>query len=522
MSQPGPAPQPPEAERSEPPPPPRPNRGYREWPGRLWASLRAASQGGWTSASRDLAHWAAVAVPIGIVAGLGAALFFFLWKESTQFFLVYVVGLGYPYPGASGTQVVVWSSSFPRILLLPVVMTLGGLGAGLIAQFLAPEVAGHGTDETISAFHNRQGRIRTRVPYLKIFAAALSLGSGGSGGREGPTSQIGAGFGSWWAGLLHLSDRDRRIALASGLGAGVGAIFRAPLGGAIFSAEIMYTGDLEPAVFVPSIIASVVSYSVYGTFYGFGTLFGTPSDLDWVPLQLPLYVLLALVCAGAGILFVRLFWGTHTWFSALRWPLSLRVATGAGLSGLAVLVIYFLVPWQGNFAALSAINVGYGFVQAAMLGQVGLTTLVPLALAALAVAIVLRMITTSLTVGSGGAAGLFGTSVVIGALIGTSIGGLFHAVLPNLVDVGAISAFAIVGMMTFFGGISKAPLAVLVMAVEMTGSYQILAPAMISIFIAYVVTGKNNLYRSQVATRLDSPAHRDEFTQYLLENPPDV
>ncbi len=477
--------------------------------------MRSASQGGWATASRDLAHWAIVAVPIGVVAGLGAAAFFFLWNESTQFFLVYIVGIQYPYPGATGGETVVWSSVFPRILLLPAVMALGGLGCGLIVRYLAPEVAGHGTDETISAFHNRDGRIRARVPVLKMLASALTLGTGGSGGREGPTSQIGAGFGSWWSDLLRLSDRDRRIALATGLGAGVGAIFRAPLGGAIFSAEIMYTGDFEPGVFVPSIIASVVSYSIYGTFYGFGTLFGTPSNLDWVPLQLPLYVLLALVCAGAGILFVRLFWSTNGWFLRRSWPVPLRVAFGAALSGVAVVLVYVAIPWEGHFAALSSVNVGYGFVQAAMLGQVGLASFVPLALVALGVAVALRMVTTSFTVGSGGAAGLFGTSVVIGALLGATLGGVFHAAFPDLVDIGAISAFSVVGMMTFFGGISKAPLAVLVMAVEMTGSYTILAPAMVAIFVAYVATGKNQLYRAQVPARIDSPAHRTEYAGYL-------
>lgn len=456
-----------------------------------------------------------IAVPIGIVAGVGAVAFWFLWNESTQFFMAFVLGIGYPYPGAVGGQLVLWSSSFPRILLLPAILAAGGLGAGLIVQFLAPEVAGHGTDETIESFHERKGKIRARVPVLKMLASALTLGSGGSGGREGPTSQIGAGFGSWWADQLRLSDRDRRIALATGLGAGVGAIFRAPLGGAIFSAEVMYTGDLEPAVFVPSIIASVVSYSIYGSVYGFSTLFGTPANLGWQPLQLPLYVLLALICAGAGVVFVRLFWRTNGWFARLRWPLALRVAFGAFASGAAILVAYFALPWQGHFAALSALNVGYGFVQAAMNGQVGLGALLPMALVAFAVAIVLRMVTTSMTVGSGGAAGLFGTSVVIGALIGASVGGFFHTLLPSLVDLGAISAFSIVGMMSFFGGISKAPLAVLVMAVEMTGSYQILAPAMVSIFIAFVATGHHHLYRAQVPTRLDSPAHRDEYAEYL-------
>ncbi len=518
-SVPAPGPPPPDAPAPAPPRAPNP---YLAWPRRLWKSIREASQGGIATASRDLAHWAAIAVPIGVVAGLGAVAFFFLWNLSTQFFLVDLVGIGYPYPGATSGQFVVWSSAFPRILLLPLVLGVGGLGAGLIVQFLAREVAGHGTDETIDSFHNRQGEIRARVPYLKMLASALTLGSGGSGGREGPTSQIGAGFGSWWADRLELSDRDRRIALATGLGAGVGAIFRAPLGGAIFSAEIMYTGDLEPAVLVPAIIASVVSYSVYGSVYGFGTLFGTPSNLGWQPLQLPLYVLLALVCAGVGVVFVRLFWSTNAWFQKLRWPLALRVSFGATVSGLLVLLVYFALPWQGHFAALSALNVGYGFVQAAMLGQVGLTTLVPLALLSFAVAIVLRMVTTSFTVGSGGAAGLFGTSVVVGALIGASIGGLFHAVLPSLVDIGAISAFSIVGMMSFFGGISKAPLAVLVMAVEMTGSYEILAPAMVAIFVAYVATGRHHIYRTQVPTRLDSPAHRDEYLEYLHRKGADV
>lgn len=494
---------------------PSPLARYRGWWNRTAAWIDSLGSGGWSQVSSDLIHWVTVAVPIGIVAGLGAASFYFLWIEATRFFLEFLVGMTYPLAGLPTTGAVVWQSEFPRILILPAVMAAGGLGAGAIAQWLAPEVAGHGTDETIAAFHQSGGRVRARVPLLKMLASALTLGTGGSGGREGPASQIGGGFGSWWATLLRLDDRDRRIALATGLGAGVGAIFRAPLGGAIFSAEIMYTGDFEPTVFVPSIIASVVSYSIYGAFYGFGTLFGAPAGLAWAPAQVPLYALLGLVCAGVGVIFVRLFWGTKRRLDESRWPLSVRAGLGAGVAGLAIVLVYVLVPWENHFAALSAVNVGYGFVQAAMLGQVGLTTFAPLALLALAIAIALRMGTTSLTVGSGGAAGLFGTCVVIGALIGSAIGALFHWLVPSLVDVTAISAFAIVGMMAFFGGISKAPLAVLVMVVEMAGSYSLLAPAMIAIFIAYVATGRHHLYIAQVPTRLDSPAHRGEYFDYL-------
>jgi CIC family chloride channel protein len=398
-------------------------------------------------------------------------------------------------------------------------MVLGGSASGLISERLAPEVAGHGTDQTIRSFHLGGGRVRLRVPFLKMVASALTLGTGGSGGREGPSAQIGGGFGAWWASILRLDSKDRRFALASGLGAGVGAMFRAPLGGAIYSSEIFYTQDFEPEVLFPAIIASVVSYSVFGVFYGFSTLFALPAGgVSWNVFQIPLYAFLGLVCAGVGVSFVLLFRKVQHWFDGVPWRLSNRVALGALIAGVGVLAIYFLVPWGNHFAALAALNVGYGFVQAAMLGQIGIRTLIPVVLAALIIAIGFRMFATAFTVGSGGAAGLFGSSVVIGALIGTTTGALFHTFLPAVVSVPEISAFAIVGMMAFFGGISKAPLAVLVMVAEMTGSYGLLVPAMVAIFIAYVATGPYHIYSEQVQSRLDSPAHREEYAEYLARS----
>ncbi|HTW56281.1 MAG TPA: chloride channel protein [Thermoplasmata archaeon] len=487
---------------------------------RGWHRLhRSQSNGGprsWVSVSQTLVRSALLAIPIGVVAGLGSAAFYFLWLESTRFFLEGIVGIGYPYAGAPPNGVVVWSSSFPRILLLPLVMAGGGLATGWIVARWAPEVAGHGTDAAIQSFHEQGGRVRRRVAFLKTIASALTLGTGGAGGREGPSGQIGGAFGSWWADSLGLSDRERRIALATGLGAGVGAIFRAPLGGAIYSAEILYIQDFEPDVFFPAIVASVISYSIFGVLFGFSTLFALPAGgVSWNVEQIPLYALLGLVCAAAGVGFIRFFRSTEDRFRAIRGGPLLRIPLGMAIAGVAVLAVYFLLPWGNHFAALASIDVGYGFVQAAMLGQIGVVTLVPLALIALSVAIVLRAATTSLTVGSGGAAGLFGTSVVIGALVGVEIGAAFHTLLPSVVSAGEISAFAIVGMMTFFGGVSKAPLAVLVMVAEMTGSYDLLVPAMLAIFIAYIGTGPYHLYEEQRATRLDSPAHRDEYVALL-------
>jgi CIC family chloride channel protein len=473
----------------------------------------------WVAVSRELARWSLIALPVGVIAGLGAVAFYFLWFESTNFFLGGIVAIGYPFAGAPAHGVVTWSTSFPRILLLPVVMVVGGVLTGFIVERMAPEVAGHGTDEAIHAFHAEAGEVRIRVPFLKMIASALTLGTGGSGGREGPAAQIGSGFGAWWADLLGLSPRERRIALATGLGAGVGAIFRAPLGGAIYAAEVFYIQDFEPEVFVPAIVASVISYSGFGLFYGFSTLFALPpGGVSWNLGQIPLYALLGIICAGVGVAFVRFFHASQRWFGGSRMRALLRVPLGMGLAGLVVLAVYFLLPWGDHFAALAAINVGYGFVQAAMLGQIGLVPLVPLALLAVLVALGTRVLATSLTVGSGGAAGLFGTSVVIGALVGVLVGAIFHAVLPTVVSVAEISGFAIVGMMTFFGGVSKAPLAVLVMVIEMTGSYSLLVPAMLAIFIAYVGTGPYHLYTEQVPSRLDSPAHREEYVDRLLRS----
>ena len=144
--------------------------------------------------------------------------------------------------------------------LLVLVMAGGGLASGLLVYTFAPEAEGHGTDAAIDAFHNKRGEIRGRIPIIKTIASAITLGTGGSAGREGPIAQIGAGFGSYLGGLLKLPARDRRIMLAAGMGAGVGAIFRAPLAGAVFAGEILYRdADIESDAIVPAAISSAVA-----------------------------------------------------------------------------------------------------------------------------------------------------------------------------------------------------------------------------------------------------------------------
>ena len=147
------------------------------------------------------------------------------------------------------------------LVLLP---AIGGLVSGWIVCRFAPEAKGHGTDAAIKAYHFNKGLIPLRVPIVKLIASAVTLGTGGSGGREGPIAQIGAGFGSYFATRLGLSDAERRYLLISGIGAGIGAIFHAPLAGAIFAIEVLYRDpDFESEALIPAFIATTVSYSVF-------------------------------------------------------------------------------------------------------------------------------------------------------------------------------------------------------------------------------------------------------------------
>jgi chloride channel protein, CIC family len=176
------------------------------------------------------------------VAGVGAIVFTLAIKLATQFFLGWLVGYLPPDPSGEGTMGVMPLWSAVRPWLLPIVTTVGGLLSGIIVFSLAPEAEGHGTDAAIAAFHQDRP-IRGRIPLVKLVASAITIGSGGAAGREGPSAQISAGFGSLLGKLLHLNTQDRRIAIATGIGAGIGAIFRAPLGGAVLAAEILYKHD---------------------------------------------------------------------------------------------------------------------------------------------------------------------------------------------------------------------------------------------------------------------------------------
>jgi CIC family chloride channel protein len=441
--------------------------------------------------------WVTISILIGVAAGFGSIIFYWSLTEATKLLLGMGAGYAPPMPAGEGVTVV---SGIARPWLLPIITTVGGLLSGLLVYNFAPEAEGHGTDAAIDAFHNKGGFIRRRVPVVKAIASAITIGSGGSAGREGPTAQIAAGTASALADLFNLSSSDRRIAVAAGIGAGIGSIFKAPLGGAILSMEILYRRDFEYEALLPSFIASVIGYSIFASWSGWAPIFGS----GVVPpfnrtSELISYAILGVVCGLVGTAYGRSFYYLRDSFRSLHLPNWIKPAIGGFLVGL----IGIFLP--------QILSTGYGWLQFAIYGDF---TVLPLTI--MLAIVILKILTTGLTIGSGGSGGVFAPGLVIGGMTGGVLWNVLHnipAITPS-----SPSTFVIVGMMALFGGIAKVPLAVILMVSEMTMDYTLLIPSMLTCSIAYFVTRDNYIYEKQVEVRAQSPAHQHDYSVLLLKS----
>lgn len=446
-----------------------------------------------------LRKWLVLGVMLGVIAGLGAVVFYESLRLATYLFLG-VLG-GYQIPTVVTEGGFSASAGFVRPWAIPLIVAFGGLLSGLIVIRFAPEAEGHGTDAAIDAVHRNPRGVRMRAVVVKIIASAITLGSGGSGGREGPTAQISSGFGSFLARSLDLSPSDGRIAVAAGIGSGIGSIFGAPLGGALLSAEIVYRDDIEVEAVIPAMISSIIGYAVSSAFLGFQPMFGfaTQGQRFFDPAQLGWFALIGVVSGLMGLAYAKGFYTVAGLFGRLTIPRWLRPAVGGLLVGLIAL------------ALPQVLGTGYGWVQTA-LGQqlLGLPLWVVLALP------FAKILATALSIGSGGSGGIFGPGMVIGGFTGAAIWRLLEPIAPA-VPAGPAS-FVIVGMMATFGSICRAPLAVMIMVAEMTGSLSALAPAMIAVGLATLIVRVPDatIYRSQLKNREDSPAHRLQRSMPLL------
>ncbi len=437
--------------------------------------------------------WFIYSVIVGVLAGVGVIVLYALIDVFSWLFLNHISGFPVTHPTNEHPIFQEIHREFNRMLFV-LVATLGGFLSGFFSYLWAPETAGGGTGVVLHQYHHNKP-IALRVPFVKILVSAFTLGTGGAAGREGPAAQMGAGFGYWVGKWLGLTEREANILKLCGLAAGIGAVFRSPMGAAIFAAEVAYRdAEIEHEVLLPATVASITAYSVFSSVFGWVHMFSTPNMVFNNPFSLIPYTLLAIVCAGSGILFINVFTTTEDLFSNMRAPLYVRTAVGGFLVG----IIGSVYP---EFAGM-----GYGIMQQAFLCTLPFYMILIIAF--------VRMFTTSLTLGSGNSGGMFAPTLIIGAALGSGFGSFFHMVFPQIVQ--NPGAFAVVAMAGFFVAIFKTPVSIIIMVAEITGNYDLLIPSMWVVALAFLFTTRYTIEKSQVKDRASSPLHRFEYMRDVL------
>jgi len=409
--------------------------------------------------SNEVTFGILLAVVVGVIAGFGAIVFRWL----INFFQSLFFGSGANLLGFLGEY---------YIILLP---AIGGLIVGLIVYFGAREAKGHGVPEVMEAVAIRGGRIRPRIALVKSLASAICIGSGGSVGREGPIVQIGASFGSSVGQWLHLSDSWVRTLVACGAAGGISATFNAPIGGVFFAMEIILGRFITPR-FGFVVISSVVADSISRFFMG-----GKPS-FDIVPYSmisyweiLP-YAILGVLTGLVGVIFMRLLYKSEDWFDALRIPEYIKPVIGG--IGVGLIGLY----------SLDLLGVGYGDVFWVSSMGVDQALMGSIALKSLVILFALKILATSLTIGSGGSGGVFAPSLFIGAMLGGAFGTIAHQLFPAY--IAPSGAYSMVGMAALFAGVARTPITSIIMLFEMTRAYNIILPLMVTVIISNVVSRK--------------------------------
>jgi CIC family chloride channel protein len=444
-------------------------------------------------------RWLSYGIAVGAASGLAACAYFAAVEWLQVYLLQHLAGFNLPYP--AGEHLFHMEPGAYRPWLAPVFTSLAGLVTGFFIQRYVPEtVTGgtDGTDATTRAFHRQGGVVPPRVPIIRGLASILTIASGGSAGREGPIAQIGGGIGSWLAQRLKLSARERRLLLLAGAAGGMGAIFRAPLGGALTAVEVIYREDFEAEAILPAVMSSVTAYSMFTFFFGTEHILAAPAFQFTDPRELIFYAVLALVCSGAAYLFIGTFRACKArLFAPVRQRLGIMWTLGLG--GLLAGSVGALFP--------QALAGGYGWMELAILGQVPTLMLIAMVLG--------KTLATSLTIGSGMSGGMFAPALFVGGLSGGVVGNLAHDFWPSVAP--HPGSYVLVGMAAFFSGIAKAPIGPLVMVCELSRGYGLLAPLMLASALCIALCRKVSLYDNQVETKFDSPAHAADATVNLLE-----
>ena len=451
---------------------------------------------------------------VGILSGLAAIAFEMAlhYCRGTLFTKLLNHELLHPY-GENSAQFFHFSAEgSPIIWALLFIPAIGGLICGLIIYHYAPEAKGTGTDAMIDAFHNKVGRISAFTPFLKGITTIVTLATGGSIGKEGPVAQIGAGIGSTLATRLGIGVRARRTLLLAGTAGGLGAIFQAPLGGALTAVEVLYHEDIEGDALIPCVISSITAYAIFGTVFGFSHIFYLPGteSMGFYTGELFIFILMAVVCSGVGFLYVKCFYGMR---DKVFEPLNIRPWLKPALGGLGLGIIAVLC--YGFFGSgYGILGSGFGYLQTLI--KMDSDSLTWSLVGGFALIGSLKIVATSLTLSSGGSGGVFAPSLFVGSMIGAIVGGVAYLTFPSMVQ-SPFGAFVVVGMCSFFAGVAHAPIAAVIMISEMTGGYSLLAPLMLVSVLAIMMSQRWSIYEKQVKNKFFSKAHVGDMTIDVLQ-----
>jgi CIC family chloride channel protein len=437
-----------------------------------------------------------LAAGVGLFAGLVGAAFVACVDVGQRVLLEQLVGANLA--RAAGEAGATGASPGLRVPWLLLVLPAAGAFLGGLLSRWAPEAFGGGGDQTIATYHGAQAKVRPRLLPIKLLASVATLASGGAGGREGPAMQLGSSAGAILAEWLPTTARERRLLFVAGIGAGISAVFRTPLGAALLAVEVLYRDDFDAEALVPSVLASVVSFAVSTSILGTRPLFGSMPSHPFMVGHLPFYAVLAVVTSAAGAAFVWALHGVRDLAKGSGFPRWVTPGLGGlALGGIIVAVYALGLGRIGPVSVESAfLGGGYGLAQLAVADVAEPSLVVAGWLLALAV---LRIGSTALTVGSGGSAGDFAPALVVGALVGAAFGHAAASLFPESAIRPA--SFALVGMATLYGGIAHVPLSAVVLVSELAASYDLLVPLMLGTVGAHVLLRRVQLYESQRPNR---------------------
>lgn len=415
-----------------------------------------------------------LAIAVGVIGGLGAIVF----RWMIRFFTTLFTAAAGTWQGSAGAAA---SWGVARVALAVATPAVGLVIVGAIARYLAPEVKGHGVPQILEALALRGGRIRPRVAAFGIVSPAITIGSGGSVGQEGPIALIGASFGSLVGQFLRLPDRYIGVLLACGSAAGIAATFNAPIAGAFFGLEVVL-GSYAMGAVVPVLVAAVTGSATFSAIMGHELVLPGPSYVLHRPSLLLPVLGLGVITGLVGVAYTRGLERVETLSDRWRAPFWVKAAAGGAVVG----AIGLLFP--------QVLRVGYETMGQAVRGELPLATMAALLAA--------KYVATLVTIGAGGSGGVFAPSLFLGTMLGGVFGAVLERWAPGLVIEG--SPYAVVGMGAIFAGSAQAPLTAITIILEMTGDWGLTLGVMGACAISYFVHGslsRDSMYTVRLSRR---------------------